>query len=107
MPRSVRKFTAEGPVNLPNFTVAQYASTTQAPYFLGTRCARALHKEDTMTDRESTNLPQSRRRRWWLLLALPVALAGLLGARAWALGGPGMGAMAFGLGVVDSGGAPA
>ncbi|MGB8298971.1 MAG: periplasmic heavy metal sensor [Polyangia bacterium] len=41
-----------------------------------------------MTD---TNSYQSRSRRWWLLLALPVAFAGILGARAWAFGGPGMG----------------
>jgi periplasmic protein CpxP/Spy len=45
-----------------------------------------------MTD---TNSYQSRSRRWWLLLALPVAFAGILGARAWAFGGPGMG-MGFG-----------
>jgi hypothetical protein len=107
MPRSVRKFTADAPVNLPNFTVAQYASTTQALCFLGKRCGRAPHKEDTITERDSTDLPQSRRRRGWFLLALPVALAGVLGARAWALGGPGMGAMAFGLGAVDAGGSPA
>lgn len=44
-----------------------------------------------MTEGQSTNLGQSSRRRWWLLLALPVALAGALGARAWAFGGPGMG----------------
>ena len=44
-----------------------------------------------MTEGQSTNSRQSRRRRWWLLLALPVALAGVLGARAWAFGGPGMG----------------
>jgi Spy/CpxP family protein refolding chaperone len=44
-----------------------------------------------MTEGQSTNSRQSRRHRWWLLLALPVALAGVLGARAWAFGGPGMG----------------
>lgn len=49
-----------------------------------------------MTD---TNSHQSRGRRWWLLLALPVALAGVWGARAWAFGGPGMGmGMGFGPG---------
>ncbi len=47
-----------------------------------------------MTERESANSHQSKGRRWWLLLALPVALAGVHGARAWAFGGPGMG---FGL----------
>jgi Spy/CpxP family protein refolding chaperone len=41
-----------------------------------------------MTD---TNSHQSKGRRWWLLLALPVALAGVHVARAWAFGGPGMG----------------
>jgi len=48
-----------------------------------------------MTERQSANLHQPRSRRWWLLLALPVALAGTYGARAWAFGGPGMG-MGFG-----------
>jgi periplasmic protein CpxP/Spy len=48
-------------------------------------------KEDTMTEGQSTKLHHSRRRRWWLLLALPVVFAGVLGARAWAFGGPGMG----------------
>ena len=48
-----------------------------------------------MTEGQSANLRQSSRRRWWLLLALPVAFASVLGARAWAFGGPGMG-MGFG-----------
>ena len=50
-----------------------------------------------MTEGQSTNLHQSKGRRWWLLLALPVALAGVHVARAWAFGGPGMG-MGFGPG---------
>ena len=52
-----------------------------------------------MTEGQSTNLHQSKGRRWWLLLALPVALAGVHVARAWAFGGPGMGmGMGFGPG---------
>jgi len=51
-----------------------------------------------MTEGHSTNLHQTRSRRWWLLLALPVAFAGIYGARAWAFGGPGMGGMGFGPG---------
>ena len=51
-----------------------------------------------MTEGQSMNLRQSSRRRWWLLLALPLAFAGVLGARAWAFGGPGMGGMGFGPG---------
>jgi Spy/CpxP family protein refolding chaperone len=58
----------------------------------GTQESLSHYKEDTMTD---TNLHQSKGRRWWLLLALPVALAGVHVARAWAFGGPGMG-MGFG-----------
>ena len=60
-----------------------------------------------MTEGESTNLHQSKRRRWWLLLALPVAFASILGARAWAFGGPGMGGMGFGPGAFDEEGGPA
>jgi Spy/CpxP family protein refolding chaperone len=44
-----------------------------------------------MNEQESTNPRQSKKSRWWLLLALPVALAGVHVARAWAFGGPGMG----------------
>ena len=60
-----------------------------------------------MTEGRSTNLHQSRSRRWWLLLALPVAFAGILGARAWAFGGPGMGGMGFGPGGFEGEGSPA
>jgi len=50
-----------------------------------------------MNEQESTNTRQLRKSRWWLLLALPVALAGVHVARAWAFGGPGMGmGMGFG-----------
>jgi Spy/CpxP family protein refolding chaperone len=63
-------------------------------------------KEYTMTKGQSTNPRQSRRYRWWLLLMLPLAFAGLVGARAGALGGPGMVAMAFGMGT-DAGTSPA
>jgi periplasmic protein CpxP/Spy len=59
-----------------------------------------------MTEGESANLHQSRRSRWWLLLALPVALAGIYGARAWA-GGPGMEGMGFGPGGFGGEGSPA
>ena len=57
-----------------------------------------------MTEGQSTNLRQSRRRRWWLLLALPVAFAGVFGARAWAFGGPGHG---LGIGAFNGEGSPA
>jgi periplasmic protein CpxP/Spy len=59
-----------------------------------------------MNAQESTNPRQAKRSRWWLLLALPVALAGIHGARAWAFGGPGMGGMGFGPGF-DGEGSPA
>ena len=50
-----------------------------------------------MNEQESTNTRQLRKSRWWLLLALPVASAGVHVARAWAFGGPGMGmGMGFG-----------
>ena len=58
-----------------------------------------------MTEGQSTNLHQSKGRRWWLLLALPVAFAGIYGARAWAFGGPGMG-MGFGPGGFEGDGSP-
>jgi Spy/CpxP family protein refolding chaperone len=61
-------------------------------------------KEDTMTEGKSTNLQQSRTKRWWLLLALPLALAGVYGARAWAGGTDGMG---FGPGGGNWEGSPA
>jgi Spy/CpxP family protein refolding chaperone len=60
-----------------------------------------------MNAQESTNSRQSKRSRWWLLLALPVALAGIHGARAWAFGGPGMGGMGFGPGAFGGEGSPA
>ncbi|HJX53749.1 MAG TPA: periplasmic heavy metal sensor [Polyangia bacterium] len=60
-----------------------------------------------MTEGQFTNLHQPKSRRWWLLLALPVALAGVFGARAWAFGGPGMGGMGFGPGGFDGEGGPA
>jgi len=59
-----------------------------------------------MTERQTANLHQPRSRRWWLLLALPVAFAGVYGARAWAFGGPGMGGMGFGPGGFEGGGSP-
>ena len=60
-----------------------------------------------MTEGQSKNLRQPRSRRWWLLLALPMALAGIYGARAWAFGGPGMGGMGFGPGGFEGEGGPA
>ena len=59
-----------------------------------------------MNEPESTNSRQSKRSRWWLLLALPVALAGVFGARAWAFGGPGMGGMGFGPAAFGGDGSP-
>jgi Spy/CpxP family protein refolding chaperone len=60
-----------------------------------------------MTEAESTNPRQSKKSRWWMLLALPVVLAGVHVARAWAFGGPGMGGMGFGPGAFDGEGSPA
>ena len=58
-----------------------------------------------MNEQESTNPRQSRKSRWWLLLALPVVLAGVHVARAW--GGPGMGGMGFGPEALGGDGSPA
>jgi len=44
-----------------------------------------------MNEQVSTSPRQSKKSRWWLLLALPVALGGVHVARAWGFGGPGMG----------------
>ena len=59
-----------------------------------------------MTEGGSTNWRRSKKSRWWLLMALPVALAGVHVARAWAFGGPGMG-MGFGPGGFGGEGSPA